>query len=156
MILKQYNLLILRVTCSVCRKHGCLKHHKAHHDSKCACTHFKPAALSPSDLLSRPEELSLSPFEETENCPHQAQHAQLQHSGGEDRGTGENKNNNDIIIIIYFLQPLKLMQVSSPSVSSGTASQTTLRRRSSELQDIRKRVSGGEQRGQDCREGRSG
>ncbi len=35
------------------------------------------------------------------------------------------------------------MQVSSPSVSSGTASQTTLRRRSSELQDIRKRVSGG-------------
>ncbi len=35
------------------------------------------------------------------------------------------------------------MQVSSPRVSSSTASQTTLRRRSSELLAVRRRVSGG-------------
>ncbi len=37
------------------------------------------------------------------------------------------------------------MQISSPRVSSGTASQTTLRRRSSELLAVRTKVSGGEE-----------
>ena len=37
------------------------------------------------------------------------------------------------------------MQVSSPRVPSGSASQTTLRRRSSEMVAVRKRVSGGQE-----------
>ncbi len=36
------------------------------------------------------------------------------------------------------------MKISSPRVSSGSASQTTLKRRSTELLEVRKRVSGGE------------
>ena len=43
-----------------------------------------------------------------------------------------------------FLQPLTFVQVSSPRVSSGSASQTTLKRRSTELLEVRKRVSGGD------------
>ncbi len=42
---------------------------------------------------------------------------------------------------MYFLQPLTFVQVSSPRVSSGSASQTTLKRRSTELLEVRKRVS---------------
>ncbi len=49
----------IEVTCCVCRKHGYLKHHKAHLDSMCVCQNFKPAAISPSDLSNRPEELPL-------------------------------------------------------------------------------------------------
>ncbi len=51
-----------------------------------------------------------------------------------------------IIIII------QLVKVSSPRVSSGSASQTTLRRRSSELLMARKRVSGGDEVAQMCNE----
>ena len=54
----------IEVTCCACTKQGLLKYHKAHFDSKCECTHFKPVPLRPSDLLIRPQEMSLTPLEE--------------------------------------------------------------------------------------------
>ncbi len=54
----------IEVTCCACTKQGLLKYHKAHFDSKCECTHFKPVPLCPSDLLIRPQEMSLTPLEE--------------------------------------------------------------------------------------------
>ncbi len=50
-----------------------------------------------------------------------------------------------IIIECIIPQSRTLVQVSSPRVSSASASQTTLRRRSGELLEVRRLVSGGEE-----------
>ena len=62
-------------------------------------------------------------------------------------GGQERKQINMPIIIIECIIPQSrtLVQVSSPRVSSASASQTTLRRRSGELLEVRRLVSGGEE-----------
>ncbi len=78
-----------------CTKQGFLKCHKAHFDSKCGCTNFKPAPLLTSDLLIRPQEMSLTPHEEKvlPTLIKRGMHNShtLQVKTGEDRRTGENK-----------------------------------------------------------------
>ncbi len=136
----------IEVTCYLCKKRGYLKYHKSHIESMCSTTNFNHALLNPLDLLSRPEDAALLPIEEKVQSTLIKRSMRNSHTlqvktGGQVR----TKNYNRIIItIIIILQPLTLVKVSSPRVSSGTASQRTLRRRSGDLLSVRKRVSGGE------------
>ncbi len=54
----------MEVTCSVCAKRVHLRNHKAHVDSMCGTTHFKSVPLNAADLLSIPEDATLTPLEE--------------------------------------------------------------------------------------------
>ena len=137
----------IEVTCSKCSKQGFLRHHKEHIDSMCGTSYFKSAPLNLSDLLNTPECVSLSPMEEKwqssliKRSMHSSQSLQVK-TGGQVR----TQINMPIIIIECIIpQSRTLVQVSSPRVSSASASQTTLRRRSGELLEVRRLVSGGEE-----------
>ena len=85
----------IEVTCYLCKKRGCLKHHKSHIESMCSTANF-----------------SHGPTEQTRGCgfvthrgetavqTDKAQHAQLPHFGSKDRRTGKN---GKYINIFYYL-----------------------------------------------------